>query len=177
VSSRLPCSFFARGAFTIFSQSMDDDERFTAELRQCHCQDGDGYLILGTFGGLVKFDGIKFTHIDIIDNSMLSNRILSLLIDNQQTLWIGTEGGGLTRFRNDSIRNFTQADGLDDEVVTALCTDRSGRLWIGTRNGIQVSCTIRSGMNCCRRRTTTAGFILSIKILREFFGPTSGGCL
>ena len=100
-------------------------------------QDGDGYLILGTFGGLVKFDGIKFTHIDIIDNSMLSNRILSLLIDNQQTLWIGTEGGGLTRFRNDSIRNFTQADGLDDEVVTALCTDRSGRLWIGTRNGIQ----------------------------------------
>lgn len=55
-------------------------------------QDGDGYLILGTFGGLVKFDGIKFTHIDIIDNSMLSNRILSLLIDNQQTLWIGTEG-------------------------------------------------------------------------------------
>ncbi len=100
-------------------------------------QDREGYLILGTFGGLVKFDGVKFTHIDIIDNNMISNRILSVLFDDQQTLWIGTEGGGLTRFRNDSVRNFTGTDGLEDEVVTALCLDQSGRLWIGTRNGIQ----------------------------------------
>ncbi|MFZ1978642.1 MAG: two-component regulator propeller domain-containing protein, partial [Bacteroidota bacterium] len=100
-------------------------------------QDREGYLILGTFSGLVKFDGVKFAHIDVIDNKMLSNRILSLLFDDQQTLWIGSEGGGLARFRNDSIRNFTGADGLDDEVITALCADRSGRVWIGTRNGIQ----------------------------------------
>jgi signal transduction histidine kinase/ligand-binding sensor domain-containing protein len=100
-------------------------------------QDRQGYVLLGTSGGLVKFDGLRFTNIEALANKMLSNRILSLLSDGSRTLWIGTEGGGLTRFRNDSVRNFTSADGLDDGVITALCADRSGKVWIGTRNGIQ----------------------------------------
>ncbi len=57
-------------------------------------QTRDGYLWLGTFGGLARFDGVKFTIFNSSNTPGLrSNRILSLFEDRAGRLWIGTEGG------------------------------------------------------------------------------------
>jgi ligand-binding sensor domain-containing protein/signal transduction histidine kinase len=62
--------------------------------------------------------------------------IASLLADRDGTVWIGTVGGGLARYRDGEIKHLHKTDGLPDDVVTALAEDDEGNLWIGTRNGL-----------------------------------------
>src|SRR3954469_11253001 len=62
-------------------------------------QTRDGYLWVGTFGGLARFDGLKFTIFDTGNSPGLkSNRIIALFEDHTGVLWIGTEQGGLSRY-------------------------------------------------------------------------------
>lgn len=62
-------------------------------------QTHDGYLWFGTFGGLVRFDGVQFK-VFTPNNapSLPSSRILGLFEDRQGALWIGTEEGHLVRY-------------------------------------------------------------------------------
>src|SRR5215470_3146098 len=64
-------------------------------------QTRDGYLWLGTYGGLVRFDGARFVVFDS-DNTpgLKDNRITSLLEDGNGVLWIGHETGNLTRLQS-----------------------------------------------------------------------------
>jgi ligand-binding sensor domain-containing protein len=49
---------------------------------------------LGTHDGLARFDGVRFKVFGL-ENGLPSVDILSLFVDHQDTLWIGTYGGGL----------------------------------------------------------------------------------
>src|SRR5688572_9945552 len=67
-------------------------------------QTRDGYLWVGTNGGLARFDGIHFTIFDTgATPELKSNRIRALLEDRDGNLWIGTENGGLTKYSQRSF--------------------------------------------------------------------------
>lgn len=94
-------------------------------------QTRDGYLWLGTNGGLVRFDGLRFTIFDTGNTPELhSNRILALGEDRDGVLWIGTQNGGLTRYFQGKFRTYTAEDGLSDDSVFDLEADRQGNLWL-----------------------------------------------
>src|SRR5688572_17195010 len=62
-------------------------------------QTPDGYLWGGTWEGLVRFDGVRFTVFDETHTPALPSRsILSLMLGRDGTLWIGTTKG-LARMR------------------------------------------------------------------------------
>jgi ligand-binding sensor domain-containing protein/signal transduction histidine kinase len=95
-------------------------------------QTPDGYLWIGTFGGLARFDGTSFRLMPRVDSAGRHvDRVLSLAVGADSTLWIGTETG-LLRFRSGSFEAVT-AEGSPDDEVSALLVDRDGALWIGTR--------------------------------------------
>jgi signal transduction histidine kinase/ligand-binding sensor domain-containing protein len=100
-------------------------------------QSRDGYLWVGTFGGLARFDGVNFTIFDTANSPGLkSNRIIALLEDHQGVIWIGTEQGGLSRYDHGAFTTYTTNDGLPDNHTNSMAEDAQGRLWIATSNGV-----------------------------------------
>jgi ligand-binding sensor domain-containing protein/signal transduction histidine kinase len=100
-------------------------------------QTRDGYLWLGTYGGLVRFDGVRFTVFDVASTPGLkSNGIQALLADRQGGLWIGTNGGGVSHYEDGAFESPAAAAGLGSAVVRALYEDRAGAIWIGTAGGL-----------------------------------------
>jgi ligand-binding sensor domain-containing protein/signal transduction histidine kinase len=97
-------------------------------------QTKDGYLWIGTGGGLARFDGARFEVFGIQDG-LPSMQIHSLLEDRSGALWIGT-ANGISRFQNGIFSSWTRRDGLAGESVTQLAEDGDGNIWIGSNLGL-----------------------------------------
>lgn len=97
-------------------------------------QGPDGYLWLGTFGGLVRFDGLRFTLMERTDSAGTRHvdRVLALAVAMDGSLWIGTENAGLMRRKEGDHEVYTTADGLPDDPITGLRVGGDGELWIET---------------------------------------------
>jgi len=99
-------------------------------------QTRDGYLWLGTRGGLATFDGVRFQVFDHPSFSQLHQiHILALFEDSRGNLWIGTSGGGVSRLTGGVFTTFTTADGLTSNVVWAIAEGRDGSILMGTDGG------------------------------------------
>jgi signal transduction histidine kinase/ligand-binding sensor domain-containing protein len=100
-------------------------------------QTQDGYLWLGTFGGLAHFDGVEFTVFNTVTTAGIkSDRVRALYEDAQGDLWIGTEHGGLTRYHRGVFTNYSLHEGLPSTSVLSIAGDAGGDLWIGTLQGL-----------------------------------------
>jgi ligand-binding sensor domain-containing protein/two-component sensor histidine kinase len=87
----------------------------------------DGGLWIGTNAGLLRYHAGAST-LYTTDNGLSSNQIRSLLRDREGTLWIGTEGSGVSRLANDRAISFTTQQGLPSAEVHHLTEDRDGRI-------------------------------------------------
>lgn len=104
---------------------------------QAFAQTADHYLWVGTTGGLLRFDGARFTLFDHENTPALKeNSVFALLVSHDGSLWIGTEGGGLVRYNRGAFRAYGPGEGLSDGFVRALYEDRGGTIWVGTDSGL-----------------------------------------
>jgi ligand-binding sensor domain-containing protein/signal transduction histidine kinase len=104
---------------------------------QAFAQTPDGYLWIGTTGGLVRFDGAHFTVFDRQNTPALhENSVFCLKVSRDGALWIGTEGGGIARYANGAFRSWTAHEGLSNEFVRTVIEDAGGTIWAGTDNGL-----------------------------------------
>ena len=68
-------------------------------------QTPDGYLWVGTYNGLARFDGARFVVFDPVNQPALGQaRVQGLFLDASGTLWINTFRGGLTSYRAGEFR-------------------------------------------------------------------------
>ncbi|OPZ99738.1 MAG: putative sensor-like histidine kinase [Bacteroidetes bacterium ADurb.Bin408] len=105
--------------------------------------DNNGYLWISTFNGLNKFDIKKKTferyyHIPENYNSLSNNRIFSVYKDNENILWIATMGGGLNKydFKTNTIKAYTEEEGMPNNIVYNILEDHLGNLWLSTNFGL-----------------------------------------
>ncbi|MBL8150220.1 MAG: response regulator, partial [Blastocatellia bacterium] len=99
-------------------------------------QTKDRYLWLGTFEGLVRFDGVRFTVFDKLNTpEMMSNYVFCLAEDSSNNLWIGTVSGGLVRFRNGKFTHYGSKEGINDYVYAAF-EDSNQNMWFATDAGL-----------------------------------------
>ncbi|MEN9867710.1 MAG: hypothetical protein RL748_3300, partial [Pseudomonadota bacterium] len=105
-------------------------------------EDRDGFLWVGTQGGLARWDGYRF-HVyqpNPYDPHSLPDAYISTLhVDTRGQLWVGTNGGGLARYlpQTDQFQTIQAgASGLSHVGVTVLSGDGRGGLWVGTEAGL-----------------------------------------
>ena len=104
---------------------------------QAFAQTPDHYLWIGTSGGLVRFDGVRFV-VFARDNTpqIHENSIFCLTVSRDGSLWAGTDGGGLLRYHNGAFRLYSADDGLANNFVRAIYEDGKGAMWAGTDDGL-----------------------------------------
>ncbi len=128
-------------------------------------RDRDGVFWFGTEGGVTRFDGSRWkswTHKEGIGAApgkvkppeaeelqaiprhhaggekplaYNPNYIVSSAVDAKNRLWVGTLGGGASRFDGRRWKTFTTEEGLAGNVVHAIRVDPKGVLWFGTDGG------------------------------------------
>ena len=69
-------------------------------------------------------------------SGLLSDSIRTLHLDSHGVLWIGTTGGGLSRWSEKRITNFTTHEGLPDNTISQILEDDTERLWLGCNRGV-----------------------------------------
>lgn len=107
-------------------------------------QDRLGYLWMGTFNGLVRYDGIELTVFkeNATENSIKGKFITSIFEDSRGKIWIGTMFSGLNSYepRTGVFTYFpydpAQKNTLIWPYVTSINEDALGRIWVSTINGL-----------------------------------------
>jgi len=107
-------------------------------------QDNKGFMWIGTFSGLNRYDG---NNVKIYlpepgnPGSISSHYITSIFQDSKGVFWIGTNNG-LNRFdpKTETFKKYlhipNNSNSISHNLVYSIMEDRSGTLWIGTHNAL-----------------------------------------
>jgi signal transduction histidine kinase/ligand-binding sensor domain-containing protein len=155
-------------------------------------QDRKGYLWFGTWEGLSRFDGYRFTNYDEHDG--LGHMIVNDIVEDRRgRLWVATNGGGVARLIDDPQEaalfrrtgpapvsrrrffSFRVSDTSASNRVNALLFDSEDNLWVATDDGIYRAATgsdddLQFKLIAPHRPTTTLGAAFVDSRHRQWFG-------
>ena len=92
------------------------------------CETDDGYIWIGSYAGLTRYDGQEF---EFIREGGLVN-VVSMMKDSRGRLWIGTNDAGIARYENGKYTYFTINDGLPSNSIRSFAEDENGNIYVGT---------------------------------------------
>ncbi len=100
---------------------------------QAVAQSREGYIWIGTMGGLARFDGLRFTVFDKRNTPLLQDNVIQALLCDDERLWIGAGAGGLTVFEKGRFR---RVPGLSSDTVLGLARGSGNEIWAATHKGL-----------------------------------------
>ncbi|MBQ4462972.1 MAG: response regulator, partial [Eubacterium sp.] len=108
----------------------------TAEINAI-AQTPDGYIWVGSYSGLYRYDGTKFNR--YYPNEEI-NTVMQLFVDSSGRLWIGTNESGVACFdtKTRKIRLYKMEDGLTSNSIRSLCEDDDGNIYVGTTETLSI---------------------------------------
>jgi signal transduction histidine kinase/streptogramin lyase len=110
-------------------------------------KDDRGFMWLGTFNGLSRYDGYSFFNFTNQANdstSITGNQIRCLFESSDKSLFIGFQYNGFCIYNKekDNFTRFVHSDSdpnsLGHDYVLSFFEDSKGRIWIGTRRGLDL---------------------------------------
>ena len=95
----------------------------------CGVQSDEGYLWLGTDGGVSKFDGKNFLNYSI-SSGFIENNASALFQDSEGIIWVGHQNGGISTIEGTKIVGYS--DTILSKNITKIIEDQQGNIWICT---------------------------------------------
>ncbi len=96
------------------------------------CEDRAGNLVVGTRDrGLFWFDAEGGVENLTSPGVLTHNTVLSLHADSEGSLWVGTDGRGLSRLKRQA---FTVQPASSGEKIESVCADGDGGIWFAVDN-------------------------------------------
>jgi PAS domain S-box-containing protein len=71
-----------------------------------------------------------------LKDGLPQSEVTCMFEDSKGYLWMGTNGGGVSRFDGSSFTNYGTKDGICSDFITGICEDTSGNMWLATSKGI-----------------------------------------
>ncbi len=140
----------------------------------CILQDRQGFLWVGTRGGLNRYDGTDFNIFQNEignSNSLINNSIESLLEDSQGNIWIGTKSNGLSCYspEYDRFENFQynaeDSHSISGNRIVSIAESKTGEIWLGTRE---------NGLNILNRKEGTFKHLLGKQVVNNIIQTRDG---
>lgn len=98
-------------------------------------QTSDGFIWIGCYSGLVRFDGQHFYRFDA---SSGITSVVSLYVDEKDRLWIGTNDRGIARFEDGKFKFWGKQEGLKSGSIKDIAADNQGNIILATTDGIAI---------------------------------------
>ncbi|MCR5375193.1 MAG: HD domain-containing protein [Lachnospiraceae bacterium] len=111
----------------------DDGNGLPTSEANTIAQTADGFLWIGSYSGLVRYDGNVFER---MDSSEGIASVVSLFVDSKQRLWVGTNDSGVAVIDKGQTRFFRMEDGLKSHSIRAITEDPDGNIYVATTRGI-----------------------------------------
>ncbi|MBN1180772.1 MAG: GAF domain-containing protein [Bacteroidales bacterium] len=130
-----------------FMRYFPEPERIESGRVRGIIEDRQGNFWIGTQGGLYLFNKKdesfrRYAYADHPISTLSHNSIQTMIVDNQDGLWLGTFAGGVsyTNLNSSGIIKYEYSKipseyYLNDKNVYSLTFDHEGNIWVGTENG------------------------------------------
>lgn len=100
-------------------------------------QTADGYVWIGSYGGLIRYDGISF-HNYSEGGVFPSSGIRALFEDSRGRLWIGTNDMGVFYYENGKFSSITFSDNMKFLSIRSFAEGEDGTIYVGATSGLAV---------------------------------------
>lgn len=96
-------------------------------------QSGDGFIWVGGYSGLIRYDGNDFYRYDA---SAGIASVVSLYVDTRDRLWVGTNDSGIVLYEEGSFSFYGKDEGLPSLSVRSVAEDGAGNIVFATTQGM-----------------------------------------
>ena len=96
-------------------------------------QSADGFIWIGGYSGLSRYDGTSFYHFDA--TSGISS-VFSLYVDSKDRVWIGTNENGIAYYDHGDLMIYGRVEGQKSYSIRDIVEDEEGNILIATTQGL-----------------------------------------
>ncbi|MCH5341847.1 MAG: hypothetical protein J1E01_10295, partial [Acetatifactor sp.] len=120
-------------AWGYFTYLYDNSNGLSTSEANAVVQTSIGFIWIGGYSGLTRYDGNEFKHFD--PTTGISN-VNCLYVDSKDRLWVGTNDSGLAVRQNAQFKFWGRNEGLEALSIRAICEDTAGNIIVATTEGM-----------------------------------------
>ena len=99
----------------------------------CILATSDGYIWIGGYSGIVRYDGREFERLSVEDG-LTSGR--GLFEDSRGRIWVATNDNGVVVIDGQEKIHYSKAEGLVSNSIRTFAEDTEGNIFIGSTAGL-----------------------------------------
>lgn len=98
-------------------------------------QSSDGYIWIGSYGGLIRYDGTQFRNYST-EGAIESSSVRAIFEDSKARLWVGTNDDSVYMMENDVFTHITADSETDFLCVRSFCEGSDGTVYVASNSGM-----------------------------------------